>query len=482
MKKYNHPIDDLFSEALKDHQMTPRDEAKKAFLRDVMQAAPAEKKGRRGLILLSVLLALLSAGIVLWINASDKASSHPREKSTSTPPQLQFADKQSSNAGKSNTNISVNSSKTNATNNVSVKAPTRQQPGQQPLSNGMASQSQKTRNHDRAISHENPSQVATPTARQHETVQKQALLASSSTLPPASGNSPAISPVESFKESTEAVINTKSEPELNSVKPDTGSVPVVKRSDSVVNPAAPAKQHGSGKEAGKHSNWIPEIGVYYTPEWMFGTLEGTKFVNNFGLEGTFHFGRFSMRTGAGLSVAKGTNELVVAYNDFLGTYNKLDSMNFTWNDPAHNYIPTMYTSKKDVWDSLMKLENARIVKRYTYLQIPMIMGYDFWQSERVSVGVRVGPVLSLLLTTKQLSAAYDPGSKRIISINDIAPEQVSLNWQVMAGINTSILLTRKLKFEIEPEVRYYFNSVYEKPVNNTKPWSVGVRAAFVVEL
>ncbi|MCX6306016.1 MAG: hypothetical protein NT040_13725 [Bacteroidetes bacterium] len=458
MKKYNHPIDDLFSEALKDHQMAPRDEAKKAFLRDVIQAAPAEKKGRRGLILLSVLLALLSAGIVLWINASDKASSHPREKSTSTPHQLQFADKQTSNAGKSNTNTSGNSSKTNTTTNFSNKQPVRSQPGQQPLSIGIASQSQKTRNPGRATNHQNPPKAAPAASRQHENVQAQA------------------------RESTETLTNTETAPVLNAVKPDTGSVPVVKRSDSVVNPAVPAKQHGSGKEAGKHSNRVPEIGVYYTPEWMFGTLEGTKFVNNFGLEGTFHFGRFSVRTGAGISVAKGTNELVVAYNDFLGTYNKLDSMNFTWNDPAHNYIPTMYTSKKDVWDSLMKLENARIVKRYTYLQIPMIMGYDFWQTERVSVGVRAGPILSLLLTSKQLSAAYDPGSKRIISINDIAPEQVSLNWQVMAGINTSIVLTRKLKFEIEPEVRYYFNSVYEKPVNNTKPWSIGVRAAFVVEL
>ncbi|MCX6268109.1 MAG: hypothetical protein NTW16_12240 [Bacteroidetes bacterium] len=142
----------------------------------------------------------------------------------------------------------------------------------------------------------------------------------------------------------------------------------------------------------------------------------------------------------------------------------------------------MYLSKKDVWDSLMKLEYAKVVKRYTYLQIPMIMGYDFWQSDRISFGVRVGPVLSVLIATKQLSPNYDPGTKRIISINDIAPEQVSLNWQVMAGFNTAIRLTGSLNLEIEPWARYYFNSVYEKPVNNTKPWSIGVRAAFVVKL
>jgi hypothetical protein len=154
-------------------------------------------------------------------------------------------------------------------------------------------------------------------------------------------------------------------------------------------------------------------------------------------------------------------------------------MDFTWNDPIHNYVPTMYLSKKDVWDSLMKLDYAKVVKRYTYLQIPLVMGYDFWQTEHVSMGLRAGPVMSILLTTKQLSADYDPGMKKIISVNDIAPEQVSLNWQVMAGINTAFLISKQIRFEVEPSVRYYFNSVYEKPVNNTKPWSVGIRAAFV---
>ncbi|MCX6278341.1 MAG: hypothetical protein NT004_09615 [Bacteroidetes bacterium] len=212
---------------------------------------------------------------------------------------------------------------------------------------------------------------------------------------------------------------------------------------------------------------------------MFNTLEGGKFVSNFGVEGIFNYGPFSIRTGAGLSIAKGTNELTVEYNDFLGAYNKLDSMDFRWNDPTHEYVPTFYMSRQDVYDSLMKLDYPKVVKRYTYLQIPLIFGYDFWNNETFSVGFRVGPLLSVLLESKQLSAEYDPGKNRIIRINDISPGQVSLNWQAMAGINGSIILNKTLKFEIEPCLRYYFNSVYEKPVNNAKPWSVGVRAALI---
>jgi hypothetical protein len=110
----------------------------------------------------------------------------------------------------------------------------------------------------------------------------------------------------------------------------------------------------------------------------------------------------------------------------------------------------------------------------------MIMGYDFWQTDKISIGVRMGPVMSILLESKQLSSEYDPGKNRIVSVNDIAPEQVSLNWQVMGGLNAAFHLTKEVLVEIEPNARYYFNSVYEKPANNTKPWSVGLRAAFVV--
>ena len=149
---------------------------------------------------------------------------------------------------------------------------------------------------------------------------------------------------------------------------DTGQAYTHKQPDSLEVPV-PEKKEKTPDSHRKSSQWIPSIGVYYTPEWMFNTLEGSKFINNFGLEGIFYFGRFSVRTGAGLSVGTGTHELVVEYNDFLGAYNKLDSMNFTWSDPIKNYIPKMYISQKDVWDSLMKLDYAKVVKRYTYLQV-----------------------------------------------------------------------------------------------------------------
>jgi hypothetical protein len=138
-------------------------------------------------------------------------------------------------------------------------------------------------------------------------------------------------------------------------------------------------------------------------------------------------------------------------------------------------------SRRDVWDSLLKLDYPKVVKQYVYLQIPLILGYDFFQSGRYSVGIRVGPLMSVLLASKQLSTEYDPGKKRVVSINKISPEQVDLNWQFMAGLDVSYNLTKSLRIEVEPMVKYYFNSVYEKPQTSWKPWSVGVRVGFNVK-
>ncbi|MFZ4562635.1 MAG: hypothetical protein ACOYNU_04580 [Bacteroidales bacterium] len=450
MKKYNHPVDGYFRENLKDHQITPSDAGKKAFLSDAMQLPRSDKKRRKGIILLGVILiALIGAGIFMWSINSHKSSPNSANES-----------KSSINKSFSSTNQTSRGFTTQVNKNP-VHLPASSQPGLV----------QKSLVPDAKASGQN--QVAVLKSVVPDTSGVKSYLVGEDQIKPFNNiqkpdsdslNPPGIAVV------TEQGTTTSADSGISIMNKEPGTIA---SSDTLQN-------NNLRRAVEKDRRWMPNIGFYYTPEWMFNTMEGSKFVNNFGVEGTFHFGRFSVRTGAGLSVAKGTNELTVEYNDFLGAYNQLDSMKFAWNDPSHQYIPTYYMTQQDIWDSLLKLDYPKVIKRYTYIQIPLIMGYDFWRSEKFSVGIRVGPVMSVLLTTKQLSGEYDPGTKRIVSINDITPGQVNLNWQIMGGLNASINLTRNLILEIEPCGRYYFNSVYEKPVNNTKPWSLGIRTAIII--
>jgi len=233
------------------------------------------------------------------------------------------------------------------------------------------------------------------------------------------------------------------------------------------------------KERWPEREWRISAGLYYAPEWMFNTLEGTKPATNFGVEGTFRIGRYSIRTGAGLSITKGTNQLAIEYKDYLGSYMKLDSMTFAWDKQHYYLVPTYFLTDKDVFDSLMRLDNAKVIKRYTYLQVPLILGYDFLRTGKFSIGVRLGPILSILLTSKKISGDYDPEKKQIISVNMITPEQINMNWQIMGGINATFRFSRRFGIELEPFGKYYLNSVYEFS-GSSKPWSLGIRGAVFI--
>lgn len=223
------------------------------------------------------------------------------------------------------------------------------------------------------------------------------------------------------------------------------------------------------------------VGISYSPEWMFNILDKGKYVNNLGLEGSFHFGPYSIRTGAGLSVTRGSNEIRVETNPYLGNFQLLDSITFQWDTQHYHLIPSVFTTTTDVFDTLKEYKYSYINKRYTYLQIPLILGYDVLEKEGFSLGFRAGAVMSILLGTKTLTESFDPGKDRIIMINNITPERIQLNWQAIGGINVTFRMSKRIKFEIEPQVRYYFNSVYEKAEISKMPWSAGCRAAVSID-
>ncbi len=468
MKKYNHPIDDFFRENLKDHQIAPSDAAKQAFLKEALHVHRPVKKGRNGLFLLSVLLVLVSTGIIFWTITSDKTTT-VTDKPLTHPVLLTKPENQATGA-----NYKRNSETTSLKSNNGLQ------------NNSTNTQSAPVKTNQKSIERISPlkTEPIQNTEKSLNQVTEQPPMVKATDQHPV----PNVytSGITSTENSLRKIDETITPGVTDSVNYETPKTPYSGNVTVITNQGSATTHYSSETEvardvAVRSNHWIPSIGFYYAPELMFNTLDGSKFVSNFGLEGIFIFERFSVRTGAGLSIAKGTNELIVEYNDYLGAYNKLDSMQLTWNDPVKQYIPKYYMSHEDVWDSLLKSDYPKVVKRYTYLQIPMILGYEVWQTETVSIGVRIGPVLSVLLASKNLSGEYDPGSKRIYSINDIAPGQVNLNWQLLGGFTFSVRLSNMLRIEIEPDARYYFNSVYEKPVNNTKPWSIGIRAACIIK-
>ena len=482
MKKYNHPSDEVFRGIMKDHKMVPSDAARREFLRDALEIPPAKKSGRTGRLLLPGLVLLAGLGIVLWYVTREVPAASSGAKKAGQ--QVSVATSQAMAAGILKTE--------DHPGGKTVSTPALKTP---PAGSGGLSATKE---------HTSPVPLIKNMQTTGETTILKAVRAS---VPP--GFNPA-SNIEVLPGHAAGIpqyssaVNVPSAPGTAEIainqdkKPLTGgdttkisniylppsvaeTSPGKQAHDSLVTGAAGVVEKSPSRQI-RNRRMNPSVGISYSPEMLLNTIEGSKFVQNFSIEGEFRFGKFSIRTGAGFSFHRGTNELSVAYTDYLGSYNKLDSMKFTWNGSVQKYIPTIYLTDTKLWDSLQKVESLKVLKRYTYLQIPMIMGYNFLQTDAFSLGIRVGPVMSVMLTSRQISAAFDPGTKRIISINDIAPEQVSLNWQAMAGVNMDIRLSKEFRFELEPWVKYYFNSVYEKPSPAMKPVSIGIRGALMLDL
>jgi len=217
--------------------------------------------------------------------------------------------------------------------------------------------------------------------------------------------------------------------------------------------------------------------INYSPEFVFNIIESNKIIHNIGADVHFKLfnNKYLVRTGLGASVSKGYYEYAVDYNEYLGSYSGLDSVSFAWDENHYHLLPTYYQSEREVFDTAIQTDISRVYKRFTYLRLPLILGYDFITKETYSLGVRFGPVLSVLLNNETLSTDYNPDKDKILQINQITPDRINTNWLLMAGVNVGIYSKSKLFFELEPQFSYYFNSVYQKYDATKPPFSVGIR-------
>jgi hypothetical protein len=231
----------------------------------------------------------------------------------------------------------------------------------------------------------------------------------------------------------------------------------------------------------------PKIDLTYTisykPELVFNIIENNKLVHN--IYANIHFklfdSKYEIRTGIGASISKGYYEYAVNYNEYMGSYLGLDSITFAWSDNNYYLLPTYYQTEREVFDTAVQLDVSKVYKRFIYLQFPLTFGYDFIQKEKYSLGLRFGPVLSVLSSTRTISSTYDPGNNKIIQINKITPDRLQTNWSLMAGFNMGIYSKKNLFYEIEPQFSYYFNSVYQKDDATNPPFSIGIRFAIGIK-
>lgn len=466
MKEFNKMEKSIY-DIMEGFEVTPSVAQKDIFLKNVLQKKAAKKRKKFGLIVIAVVSCLVALSSIFFI--------HQDGSETLKAPLVGNSNFKTSNTSSSLSNENINTvPKQNAISEIqSIEKESVNRPKMNPKTNNAVSTEQMVQNNeiptDQNVLVTNNQTIVNSTIQSDKnTIFEQKPIYTDTIeniiIVSKEDHNPYIPVIGLNKNQSETITQTQDHLDTN-------------KSEVAVN-----EPNKSKKSSAFNRVFVQEletsVGIYYRPEVIYNIIENDKYIHNFGIEFKFHpFNpRYEIRTGFGLSVSKGYYEYQVDYNQYLGSYNSLDSVSFTVADNGYNLIPEYHFSNSDVYNDYLSTYYTKIYRQHVYLQIPLEMGYDFIKTKKNAIGFRVGPTLSILMNQKPINLLYNAGKDKVIQINRITPDRISANWQLMGGFNFAHYLGHFI-FEIEPRITYYFNSVYEKNDLSSSPYSINIRFA-----
>jgi hypothetical protein len=188
----------------------------------------------------------------------------------------------------------------------------------------------------------------------------------------------------------------------------------------------------------------------------------------------YHLGRFTIQSGLSLGY-------VYDHADYRINYKSKDSIGYftsiiTFTVNPGNVI--VYTTKDiAVYDSLQHIADDRALNRYTYLRIPIMIGFELFETNRLSIGIKAGPAISFLIGSKEASVIIDYPNARLIRIDNNTLVRVKMNWEIQAALDIEYRLIKNFSLYAEPTYKHYFKpfETQESATITAKdPYSIGI--------
>ena len=246
-----------------------------------------------------------------------------------------------------------------------------------------------------------------------------------------------------------------------------------------------AKSGFSQQDSSGVSNPVPPqqnggrmmFGLFYSLEKMYNAEESGKMMHSVGVG--FQYRPFNpkyvVRVGAGINISPGSFDYGVDYNEYMGTYNHLDSVTFTLAVDNFHLQPNYHETQREVFDTAVRTQYLTTDKRFEYLYVPVMLGYDFVRKEHFTFGLRAGPSLSVLLNKKQENPEFYIGRNQVVQVNLLTPLRNVMNWQLTGGLNFTFISKDNYFIELEPAFSWYFDQLSGEDENKKNPYSIGLR-------
>jgi len=223
------------------------------------------------------------------------------------------------------------------------------------------------------------------------------------------------------------------------------------------------------------------VGLLFGYEWIYYPGDSIEKKNAYSIDLTaiYQNDQFLFRSGIGISVSNDNGEFIIDYEtyDSTGFYYGVNSFYINSDNPDN---PVFDTYAETVYDSVEHTSYEHPENQYTYIQIPLLIGYKVLNINRFSCSLMGGPVLSILVHEDEKTFNSSDNYTTLINIEDNTPQRLKTNWQFMFSAGLNYRISNHLDLSIEPTYKYYIQSVYEQRIAGTKnPWSIGFRGGIV---
>jgi hypothetical protein len=212
----------------------------------------------------------------------------------------------------------------------------------------------------------------------------------------------------------------------------------------------------------------PELSVYRND----GQYTESNFWLNTGV--TYHLGKFTVQTGLSLGYVFDQGDYRVKYRskDSIGYFTSIISFIVT---PGNKIIFT--TKDIAVYDSVEHVADNRAISRYTYLQIPLLIGYELFETNRFSIGIKAGPSISFLIASKEALPFIDYPNAQLIRVDNNSLTRVEMNWEIQAALDIEYRLSKNFSIYADPSYKHYFKPFEMEESESVKakdPYSIGI--------
>jgi|GEM_PF-1808487 len=185
---------------------------------------------------------------------------------------------------------------------------------------------------------------------------------------------------------------------------------------------------------------------------------------------------FYIESGIGYQQVKQHGDYRIEYesNDSVGYYNQV--LSFEINPTSPDEI--LYNTKsKTVFDSVQHYLHQSPLYGYSYINIPIIIGYKFYKQDNFMLSCETGLVYSFLNKTDEPIVSFNQPETQLIDIINFTPVRRKDNFKVHIALRASYTIHRSISISLQPEFSSYLNSVYSNSSGkNLKPYTVGIRA------